>query len=46
MMSINAEKAYDKIQHLLNDTKFQQTRNKKLPQPDKGHLHISTAISF
>ena len=38
IISIDTEKAFDKIQHTFR-TNTQQTRNgRKYPQPDKGHL--------
>ena len=38
IISIEAEKAFDKIQHSFMTQSFTNLSRQKLPQPDKGHL--------
>ena len=43
-MSVDTEKASDKIQHPFNDRKSQQTGwRRHVPQHNKGHIRKSTA---
>jgi hypothetical protein len=39
ILSIDAEKAFDKIQHPFHDKSFEETRNKRnIPQHNKGYI--------
>lgn len=45
-ITVNARKAFDKIQHLFLLNSKQTRKKNKLPQSDKSHLQKSTVNIF